>query len=93
MVCEHSGKPFYERKKELFRQWYWKNKANTDFREKIKENSRNAYKKSKENLNVLKDINKELERQNDILRGMVEDLKEIIEFDLKEFEENNEKKI
>lgn len=81
MVCDHEGKPFYERKKQLFKEWYWKNKASEDFREKMRQKSRDSYKRSRENLKMLKSINQELERQNTQLRSVIEDLKEIIKFD------------
>ena len=87
MVCDHEGKPFYERKKQLFKEWYWKNKASEDFREKMRQKSRDSYKRSRENLKMLKSINEELEKQNTQLRSVIEDLKEIIKFD------ENEKKI
>ena len=87
MVCDYEGKPFYERKKQLFKEWYWKNKASEDFREKMRQKSRDSYKRSRENLKMLKSINEELEKQNTQLRSVIEDLKEIIKFD------ENEKKI
>lgn len=87
MTCEHTGKAFYERKKQIFRDWYWSQRGSQEFRDKMKEKSRVGYKKSKENLKMLKDVNKELEEQNDILRSVIEDLKDIIEFE--SIEENN----
>ena len=87
MVCEHTGKAFYERKKQIFRDWYWSQRGSKEFREKMREKSKNSYKKSKENLKTLRDVNKELEEQNEILRSIIEDLKDIIEFEA--IEENN----
>jgi hypothetical protein len=81
MTCEHEGKAFYERKKELFKVWYWKNKASEEFRERMRLKSKESYKKSKDNMKMLKSINEELEAQNKQLRDIIEDLKEIIDFD------------
>ena len=87
MVCEHTGKAFYERKKQIFKDWYWAQRGSQEFRDKMKEKSRTGYKKSKENLRILKDVNKELEEENEILRNIIEDLKDLIEFD--NLNENN----
>lgn len=81
MVCEHEGKPFYERKKQLFKEWYWKNKASEDFREKMRQKGRDSYKRSRENMKMLKSINEELEKQNTQLRLIIDDLKEMIQFE------------
>lgn len=84
MVCEHTGKAFYERKKQIFKDWYWSQRGSKEFRDKMKEKSRTGYRKSKENLKSLRDVNKELEEQNEILRSVIEDLKDIIDFEIQE---------
>lgn len=82
--CIHTNKPFYERKKQLFREWYWRNKASEEFREKMREKGREAYLKSRNNLKELKKLNVELERQNEEYRLIIDDLKKLLDFELEE---------
>lgn len=86
MVCEHTGKAFYERKKQLFREWYYKNLAHKEFREKMREKNRASYKKTRENMKQLKEMNDELVKENLQLRLIIDDLKEMIDFEEEEVE-------
>ena len=78
MVCEHEGKEFYERKKRLFKEWYWKNKCNPEFVKKQRERNYETYKKRETELKNLRENNKILEKQNQELREIIEQLEKEI---------------